>query len=71
MLSEPVLGGVMLGAFEEREGAVSVTLTALRASYLKSFEERLHAAAIPYQMKIAPVWTNNSYFLEILVSKKH
>jgi hypothetical protein len=67
LFNEKLLGGLMLGWVEDHEGGVTVTLKALNSSDIKPFEDRLRAAAIPYQMKTEPIWTNNSYFLELLV----
>lgn len=67
LFNEKLLGGLMLGWVEDHEGGVTVTLKALHSSDIKPFEDRLRAAAIPYQMKTEPIWTNNSYFLELLV----
>lgn len=69
LLSEKLLGAIILTGMEDRDGAVTVTLKALHFSDVKSFEDRLRAAAIEYQMKTEPIWTNNSYFLELLVRK--
>jgi hypothetical protein len=71
MFNDRVLGGLILAGVDERADAVLVTLKALRAGDLTTFEDRLRAASIPYQMTTKPVWTNNSYFLELLVKTKN
>lgn len=67
ILNEKLLGAIILTGMADRDGAVTVTLKALHLSDLKPFEDRLRATTIQYQMKTEPIWTNNSYFLELLV----
>lgn len=67
MLDSKIVGNVILGGLRVNGDAVAVTLKALRSEDAVKLEDRLRAAAIPYQVKVSPVWTNNAYYLEILV----
>lgn len=68
MLNSKVLGGIMLTGITEQSNNLLVTLKALRSEDLKGFENRLNDASIKYKMKREPIWSNNSYFLELLVN---
>lgn len=69
MFSEKVLGGILLVGLDERADNFLITLRSLRLSDLETFENRLTSASIPYKWKTEPIWTNNSYFLELIVAK--
>lgn len=70
ILNSKVLGGIMLIALEEQSNDVLVTLKAFKSDDLKGFENRLNDSSIKYKMKTEPIWSNNSYFLELLVNVK-
>lgn len=70
VFNDKLLGGLILAGAEDHEAGVTVTLKALRSSDIKPFEDRLRAAAIPYQMKTVPIWADNSYYMELLIKAK-
>ncbi len=67
LLDSKVLGNVILGGLRVNGDAVVATLKVLRSEDAVNLEDRLRAAAIPYQVKVSPLWTNNAYHMEILV----
>lgn len=69
MFTDTVLNGIILAGLDEQASGVLVTLNAFKKSDVQSFETRLKNANINYQFKTEPIWTNNSYFLELLVKK--
>jgi hypothetical protein len=70
ILTDQNLKELMLVGVEENNPKLVVTLRALHLSEMKEFQSRLQLAGIDYQIKTEPVWTNNSYFLELLVNMK-
>jgi hypothetical protein len=67
MLTYSILGNVMVGWMEAQGDAVLVTLTARDSEAPAQFEDRLRAALIAYEMKRAPIWSNNSYNFTMLI----
>ena len=65
-LSPSVLGPVTLGWIERRSEGVIASLTARKPGDVLALEDRLRAAAIVYEIKAPPVWSNNHYELELL-----
>jgi len=70
MLTHSMLGAVMLGAMQEKGDAVLVTFNAKSGEDAAQFEDRLHEALIAYEMKTAPIWTNNNYYFNMLMRTK-
>lgn len=66
-LTSVVLGRVMLSGLKPDGDGVLATLRATRSDEIVAFEDRLRAAAIPYETRVAPVWSNNTYYLELLI----
>lgn len=60
-------GNVILATLRPSGDAVLATLTARRNEDVAQLEDRLRAAGIPHAMKVPPVWTNNAYYLQLLV----
>lgn len=66
-LNSRVLGNVVLGGLRVSGEAVLATLKAPRSTDTPALEERLRAASITYKMQVPPIWSGNTYHLEILV----
>jgi hypothetical protein len=67
MLDTKVLGPVMLGGLKERGDAVAVTLKPPKSDDAVRLEDRLREAAIPYEVKVSPVWSDRTWHMELLV----
>lgn len=65
-LSPSVLGPATLGWLERRGEGVIASLTARKSGDVLALEDRLRAAAIVYEIKTPPIWSNNHYELELL-----
>ena len=65
-LSPSVLGPVTLGWIERHREGVIASLTARKSGDVLALEERLRAAAVVYEIRSPPVWSNNHYELELL-----
>lgn len=61
MLNSGVLGNILLGVLNETDGAILATLKARSASDIAPFEDRLRAASIAYETKLAPIWSDGAY----------
>lgn len=68
IFTREILGSLMLVGIDEKADKIIITLKAFKSSDLKEFEERLKVAKIIYKMKTEPIWTNNSYFLELVIT---
>lgn len=66
LLTASVLGNVTLVGLRPSGGSILATLKSQRSKDVASFEDRLRAASIPYETKVAPIWSNNSYHVELL-----
>lgn len=62
-----VLGNVLLNGLQAVNGGVLVQLRARKSDEVVRFEDRLRAAAIPYEFKRPPIWSDNAYVLQLLV----
>lgn len=60
-------GNVILGTLRSSGDAVLATLTARSNADVAQLEDRLRAASIPHAMKVPPMWTNNAYYLQLLL----
>ncbi len=67
VLNSRVLGNMMLGSVTASGDAVLVTLTSHRSADVSQFEDRLRAASVAYEMKTQPIWTNNTYYMQLTV----
>ena len=67
MLDAKVLGNAMLGGLRVHGNAVLVSLKVPRSGDVVRLEDRLRAAAISYEVKVPPIWSDNSYHMELLV----
>ena len=66
VLTASVLGGVSLGGLQDSGDRVLASLNAPRSDDVLAFEDRLRAAGIRYDVKRAPVWSNNGYSMQFL-----
>jgi len=71
LLTARVLGNVRMGWVSTEKDGVNVTLNAPTSDDIGPFEERLRNAAIDYRMKAAPIWTNNAYYLVLVIQPRH
>jgi len=70
LLTARVLGNVMMGWVSTEKDGVNVTFNAPTSDDIGPFEERLRNAAIDYRMKAAPIWTNNAYYLVLVIQPR-
>lgn len=66
VLTTSVLGGVNLGGLQDSGDRVLASLNARNSDDVLAFEDRLRDAAIAYQVKRAPIWSNNGYSMQFL-----
>ena len=66
-LDSAVLGNVRMGTPQAVDGGMLVRFTAPRSADVVAFEDRLRAAAIRYESREAPVWTNNAFQMTFLI----
>ena len=67
-LDASLLGGVNLGGLQDSGDRVLASLSAARSGDILAFEDRLRDAGIRYEVKRAPIWSNNQYFMQILLA---
>lgn len=66
-LTPALLGNVRLGPLKPLGDGVQVTLTASRSDDVARLEDRLRAAGLAYEMKTQPVWSNNAWYLQLVL----
>ena len=66
MLTPSLLGGVNLGGLQDSGDRVLASLNARNSDDVLAFEDRLRAAGIAYDVKRAPVWSNNGYSMQFV-----
>jgi hypothetical protein len=71
LLTASVLGNVRMGWVSTEKNGVEVTLNAPTSDDIGPFEDRLRDAAIDYRMKAAPIWTNNAYYMVLVIQPRH
>jgi hypothetical protein len=71
LLTAQVLGNVTMGWVSTEKDGVEVTFNAPHSDDIGSFEDRLRNAAIDYRMKAAPIWTNNAYYMVLVIQPRH
>jgi len=57
----------MLNTLSAQSNGVLATMQASRSDDVAQFEDRLRSAGINYEMKTLPIWSNNAYYLSMLV----
>lgn len=67
MLGPKIIGNLTLGGISPAGDAARVTLNARRNEDVAALEDRLREAGIRYTVKVAPIWSNGAYHLELLV----
>lgn len=66
LLTPSLLGGVNLGGLQDSGDRVLASLSARASDEVSAFEDRLRAAGIAYDVKRAPIWSNNGYSMQFL-----
>ena len=66
-LDRAILGNVWMGTPQAVDGGMLVRFTAPRSADVVAFEDRLRTAAIRYESREAPVWTNNAFHMVFLI----
>jgi hypothetical protein len=66
-LLQPLLHPVILGGLQPLGDAVIASLIAPTSAHAVQFEERLRQAGVNYEMKSTPRWSNDAYFMEVLI----
>lgn len=66
MLTPSLLGSVNLGGLQDSGDRVLASLNAPRDVDVIAFEDRLRDAGIAYDVKRAPIWSNNGYSMQFL-----
>jgi hypothetical protein len=66
-LDSRVLGNLQMGTAEAVAGGMLVRFTAPRSDDVIAFEDRLYAAGIRYESRMAPTWSNNRYEMSYLI----
>lgn len=66
VLTPSLLGGVTLGGLQDSGERVLASLNASNSDDARAFEDRLRAAGIVYDVKRAPIWSNNGYSMQFL-----
>ncbi len=67
MLNSSVRGNILLGVLKEADGAILATLRARSADDIAPFEDRLRAASIAFETKLAPIWSDGAYQFTMLL----
>ncbi len=69
-LTPALLGNVRLGGLADSGERVLASLKASNSDEVQSFEDRLRAEGIAYDVKRAPIWSNNGYDMQFLFAAK-
>ena len=67
LLTPTLLSPVRLGPLKPLGDGVQVTLTASRSNDVARLEDRLRTAGLAYELTTQPVWTNNAWYLQLML----
>lgn len=68
-LDRAVLLNVQMGTPRQVAGGMLVSFDALNSKDVVAFEDRLRAAAIRYESRVAPIWSNGKFYMEFLIDE--